>query len=287
MQVTPMRCLTVVMIAALLGAVASAAEISIVGDPPLPVPNLVRNPGIELGQDGKPADWAFGTATPDNFLTAWRDDGRSGKCLWMKAKTGDMSGYYNQTVVVQPGRPYLFKGYYRLGAGKLLVYAHNSIAAAEGRRVAVDQRFYQGTMRGHWLVPVFLPPDALGGPDPTAWLPFRMQVNVPEQMTAIALSLGLYFQPGEVSFDDLWAGLATTDLAVKVKAADGERLARVVVSPVGDTKPVFDSGALKEGTAEFSTTLKQQPTDATYEAVVTLGDGTTSKYRYPAEGEAK
>ena len=73
------------------------------------MPNLVVNPGIELGADDKPAHWNFTTATPDNFLTGWQDGGRSGKCLWAKAKTGVMSGYWGQTVPVPPGQSVLFK----------------------------------------------------------------------------------------------------------------------------------------------------------------------------------
>jgi hypothetical protein len=279
---------SVVTLVLLLGAATllCAAEITVSSDPPLPVPNLIANGDCEQGAEGKAAQWSFGTATPSNFETAWRDDGRSGKCLWMKAKTGVMSGYFSQSVPVQPGRAYLFHGFFRLGAGRMLVYANSSIALPDGRRVAVDQRFYQGTMRGHWLVPVFLPPDALGGPDLNAWLPFRLSVNITESMTAVALSLGLYFQPGEVSFDDLWAGLGQTDLSVSVKAAAGETLSRVVMTPVGASKPVYDSGVLKAGTTEFSTLVKQQPTDAVYEVAVTRSDGQVTVRRYP-EGEVR
>ncbi len=279
-----MRLAAPLLLLVVAASLAAATTVSISADPPLPVPNLVANPGVEAGTDGQPTGWSFTTANPENFQTAWQEGGRSGKCLWMKAKTGVMSGYWNQSVTVPAGRPVLFKGFYRLAAGRMLVYAHSSIALADGRRVAVDERFYRGTMRGHWLVPVFLPPDALGGPDPTAWLPFRLEAKIPEAMTAVSLSLGLYFQTGEVSFDDLWAGPARTDLTVAAHAAAGETLSRVVVKAVGTDKPLADSGALKAGTTSFSTVLKQQPTDAVYEATATQGDGRVIVRRYP-EGE--
>jgi len=281
-----MRLVAAVMCLLVLAAAGFAAEITVAADPPLPVPNLVANPGIEAGANGQPANWNFSTATPDNFLTAWQDGGRAGKCLWMKAKTGVMSGYWGQSVAVSPAQSVLFRGYYRLGAGKMLIYAHSSIALPDGRRVAVDERFFRGTMRGHWLVPVFLPPDALGGPDPNTWFPFRLEVKVPQPMTAVALSLGLYFQAGEVWFDDMWAGLARTDLTIGAKAAAGETLSRVVVKAAGTDKPVFDSGALKPGAMEFSTVLKQQPTDGVYEVAVTRGDGQVTVRRYPG-GEVR
>jgi len=281
-----MRLMLTLTSALLLAAGGWAAEITVTSDPPLPVPNLIVNGDIEQGAGDKAASWAFGTANPENFETGWRDGGRSGKCLWMKAKTGVMSGYYNQAVPVEPGKQYLFKGFYRLAAGKLLAYANSSLRLPDGRSVAVDERFYQGTMRGHWLVPVFLPPDALGGPDPNAWLPFRLDVKVPEGMKWVSLSLGLYFQPGEVCFDDLWAGLAQTDLTIGAKAAVGETLSRVVVKAVGVDKPVLDSGALKAGSTDFSTVVKAQATDAVYEVTVTQGDGKVVVRRYP-DGEVR
>ncbi|MBU0611546.1 MAG: hypothetical protein KKI08_26955, partial [Armatimonadetes bacterium] len=63
-------------------------------------------------------------------------------------------------------------------------------------------------------------------------------------------------------------------------------LSRVVVKAVGNDKPVHDSGALKAGSTEFTTALKQQPTDAVYEVTATLGDGKVIVRRYP-EGEVQ
>jgi hypothetical protein len=263
-------------------AVAWPAQITIKGSPELPVPNLVANPGLEQGTGDTPANWSFTTARPDNFETGWTAHGRSGKCLWIKAKTGVMSGYWGQNVPVQPGKSYLFKGFYRLAGGKILLYAHNSLALPDGRRVAVDERFFRGTMRGHWLVPVFLPPDALGGPDPNAWFPFSLRVNVPDPMQSVSLSLGLYFTPGEAWFDDLWAGLAQTDLTISVKAAPGETLKGVMVTRSNSDKPAFTSPALAAGATSFDTVLKAQPTDERYTVTVMLGGGKTVQQSYPA-----
>lgn len=269
-------------------AAASAswpATVAVTGNPPLPVPNIIADPAIEQG-DAAPPNWRFTTATPDNFASGLADGGRSGKCLWLKARSGVMSGYWNQTTAVEPGRTYLYKGFYRLGSGKLLAYAHGGVRLEDGRAAAVDQRFYQGTMRGHWLSPVFLPPDALGGPDPTVWYPFSLTVAVPEPMTAVTLSLGLYFQAGEVWFDDLWAGLATTDIAVSVTAAEGETLRRVVLRRVGADTPALDSGDLGGATA-YECVAKEQPTGQTYEVEASLGDGTVVRERYPREEEGE
>ena len=270
--------------AMLVSAAGSAAEIRVEGDPPLPVPNVARNPGMEEGKEGQPAHCRFTTAIPENFETGWMDGGRMGKCLWVKAKTGRMSGYWGQNVPVEPGKTYLFKGYFRLAGGKILCYAHSSLRLTDNRSVAVDQRYYRGSLRGHWLAPVFLPPEALAGPEPQQWYPFEIKATIPPPMKAIGLSLGIYFTPGEAWFDDIWAGVAETDLHVSVKAGPGEGLERVTVRKAGEAKPVFDSGPLR-GAPTFETTVKAQPTDAEYEVEVPLADGKVLRQRYPATEE--
>jgi len=270
-----------------LASGARAAEIRVTSDPPLPVANLLQNPNVEEGRDGQPDAWRFTTARPDNFEIDWVDGGRSGKCLRVRAKSAVMSGYWAQSVPVEPGKKYLFRGYYRLMGGKMLCYAHARTPLPDGRSVAVDQRFYRGTMRGHWLAPVFLPPDSLGGPDPNQWYPFRIIAEIPPPMQAISLSLGLFFEAGEVWFDDLHAGLAETELAIQVKAGPGESIERVTVMPVDADKPVFDSGPLAAGTSLFEKKLGGQPTDAVYEVVATLAGGKKITARYPQIGEGE
>jgi hypothetical protein len=150
--------------------------------------------------------------------------------------------------------------------------------------VAVDQRYYRGSLRGHWLAPVFLPPEARAGPDPQQWYPFEIKAAIPPPMKAIGLSLGIYFTPGEAWFDDIWAGVAETDLHVSVKAGPVEGLERVTVRNAAGAKPVFDSGLLR-GAPSFETIVKAQPTDAEYEVEATLADGKVVRQHYPATEE--
>ncbi len=281
--------LVYVVIAALafgLQAGAGAAEIGVDAHPPLPVANLVQNPGVEAGNGAAPEAWRFNTALPENFVTGWVDGGRTGKCLWMQEKTAKMSGYWSQAVPVEAGKTYLFKGQYRLAGGKMLCYVHGRAPAPGGSSVSVDERFYKGTMRGHWLVPVFLPADCLGGPDPARWYPFTLKVKIPAGLERVSFSLGIFFQAGEAWFDDLWAAPAETELAVTVKAAEGESLRRVVVRQEGARQPVLDSGPLPAGTRDFSRKLPGLATDAVYGVDATLNDGRTVTARYPkTEGE--
>lgn len=269
------------------GLAGRAAELRLGSEPPLPVPNLLVNPGVEEGADGRPQSWAFGTATPAIFESDWRDGGRSGRCLWLKARTGEMSGYWAQSVAVVPGTPYLAKGHLRILSGKILCYVHGTADAGDGRKVSVDARHYRGTMRGHWLTPVFVPLDALSGPDAERWHPFRIAFTPPAPVDRVALSLGLYFAAGEALFDDLEVCLAEVALQVRVEAAAGEVLRRVVVRADGTTKPILDSGTLPEGAGVFTQAIPGQPSDGQWTLTVTLADGRTLSQRYPKhEGEA-
>jgi hypothetical protein len=165
--------------------------------------NRIKNPSLEDGRDGRPLGWRFGTAEPAEFVADWGPGGRTGKCLHLTARSGKMSGYWGQTVPVEPGKSYVLQGYYRLAGGKLLCYVHGSTPVAGGDRVSVDARFYRASMHNHWLTPVFLAPDVLAGPKPDVWYPFEVRFKVPPPMRAVSVSLGMYFTPGEVWFDDL------------------------------------------------------------------------------------
>ncbi len=270
-----------------LARTAIAAELSIAAEPPLPVANQVRNPGAENGRDLLPEDWSFTTARPDIYTTGWVDGGRSGKCLWAKCRTSEMSGYWSQSVPVTAGLKHRFSGWYRLASGRLMCYAHGRGTLPDGRTRTIDQRVYQGTMRGHWLAPVFLAPEALGGPDPALWYPFRIEVEVTEGFTSLTFSAGLYFQPGEVWFDDLFAGLARTTLLPVVKAGEGETLRRVVVRQAGVDKPLHDTRELPAGAREWHQRLADLPTDAVYEVEATLTDGRVVRQGYPTTEEAR
>jgi len=264
-----------------------AIEISMDGQPTIAEQNLVRNGDMESADaNGHPAYWSFGTAMADNFETGWVDGGRSGKCLWLRARTGKMSGYWNQNVPVEPGKTYLWHGYYRLGGGRILCYAHARKELGQNRWAEIDERFYAGSLRGHWLSPVFLPAEALAGPDPREWIPFRLRVRVPEGLPAISLSMGMYFTPGEVAFDDVWFGRERTDLSLIVRASPQERIARISVHQEMKAEPIFDSGELRAMVANYQTTLKDQMVDATYTVTVTLDDGrTVTRAFHPLEGE--
>jgi hypothetical protein len=87
----------------LLAAPALAAEVQVTSNPPLPLPNLIVNGGIEQAAPDGAACWSFGTANPENFAIDRVADGRSGPgALHLIAHAGVMSGYFNQVVKVKP-----------------------------------------------------------------------------------------------------------------------------------------------------------------------------------------
>lgn len=264
-----------------------AASINVTADPSVSARNSVRNPHIEQGRNGQPAEWRFSTAIPENFETAWRQGGRSGKCLWLKAASGKMSGYWNQSMPVVPGQTYLFRGWYRLGGGRILCYAHGRKRTENGRSVAIDKRFYAGSLRNHWLVPVFLPPDALMGPDPTKWFPFEVKVPVPDGLTAIALSVGMYFTAGEVAYDDIELVPLTVRLEIAVHLGPGEQARRVLVTRTGAVKPILDVALPAGGSGDLTYILPHEPLPGPWHIAVTLRDGGTVEKTFPAQPAEK
>lgn len=253
----------------------------------IPSPNLAKNPSVETGGDGQPDHWKFETGQPNNFEIKWTEGGRTGnKSLWLKAKTGKMSGYWKQGIPVEPGRTYLFKGYYRLAGGRMLVWIAGEGTLPDKTKVVVDERFEALSSHGHWLEPVFLPPEALSGPDPNVWQPFQVKFKVPTPVRHLAFGVGIFFTPGEAWFDDLWAGLAEMDLVLQVEAKRDESIRRVLVRIVDNPSPVLDSGPLQD-VRTFKETCKAQPVDGKYEVEIQLTSGKTVRQPYALSADAK
>lgn len=274
--------------AIVLVAPAAAVEIEVTTTPELGEANLVRNPGIEDGADGEPAHWRFTTAMPDNFSVGWsEDEGRDGSgALHLVAHEKVMSGYWAQTVPVTAG-DYLFRGWYRTTGGRLLMYAHGSnddVTPAVG----VDARTYHGAAIASFLVPVFIPPEALTGPDPDTYYPFSVPVEIPEGLEEIALSMGIYFTPGEAWFDDIWFGPARVDLNVRV-TGDGETISQLTVFQDGVEEPLYSSEEDPACPADgpvpepFEVTVSDVATDGSYLVAARTAEGELHRVRFPRE----
>jgi len=263
-----------------LGAMAllGKVDVSLTAQPPLPMANLLKNPGLEQMRDGVPEAWHWSTAVPDNFEQGVTSDGRGGgHCLHIKAKSGVMSGYWSQTITVVPGKRYLFVGWYRLRGGKLLAYVH-----ARTRKTQLDQRFYAASLATIPLVPVFLKPEYVGGARPDHWYRMRVPFTPPEGMKAVTVSVGMYFTPGEVWYDDLSVIEAVTTLALDVRA--DKDLRRVTLLRQGQQKPVWDSGELAAGVRHVARTV-QAAADGVYLLRAEARDGEVAEARCPGGDE--
>jgi len=243
-------------------------------------PNLLANPSIEEGGSAGPKNWVFGSGEELIFRWAWAGNGRTGKCLWIKALGGRMSGYWSQPVRVTPGKNYVFRGHYRLGGGRILIWVNGNAPKGDGTNARIDLRFHDTSPLGHWLIPVFISPESLDAPDPNEWRSFELRGVVPEPITHIRLSLGMYFAMGEAWFDDLYVGLDEADVKFSIKPPPGLGIGRVVIKADGQEKPVIEAGPLAQGSA-FNETLKGRPLNEKYNMTMHLSDGSVVQGVYP------
>lgn len=260
---------------------ACAVEITVVADPPLPITNLVANPSIEEG-DFEPAAWRFGTARPDNFDNRWESTGRTGsRSLHVLTKDKVMSGYWTQAVQVEPGRDYIFSGHYRTSGGRLLMFAKANYKR-DGVAMHLDERVYAGSRRDHWLSPVFLPPEAMTDPEVDEWVPFKIMLAIPPEVSEIALSLGSYFSPGEAWFDDISLVPTTTDLKVTVIPWGAPLTGVRVVDDAGEQ--VYASPAMERIPDVFEFAVEGVDASRSYVVIATHKDGKETRAAYPAPG---
>ncbi len=260
---------------------ASAVEITVTTDPPVAAANLIANPSIEDG-DGEPAAWRFGTAVPENFNNRWENTGRTGsRSLHVSAIEKVMSGYWTQAVNVQPGASYLLAGYYRTSGGRLLIFAKANYER-DGVAMHFDERFYAGSKRDHWLSPVFLPPEAMTDPEVDEWVRFEKMLEIPPEVSEIAISVGSYFSPGETWFDDIYLGPATTDLHVAVDPAGAQLKSVRIIDEAGTELYVSPEGPVI--IEPFEITVEDTQTQATWSVMATDTAGNETSVAYPAPG---
>ncbi|NLO05867.1 MAG: hypothetical protein GX131_08580 [candidate division WS1 bacterium] len=272
-------------------ACASAVEITVSTDPPYEAANLAQNPGVEEGADGDPAIWNLSTAVPANFTVgrAEEGEGRNGtRALHMIAHDDVMSGYWYQSVPVEPG-DYVFRGWYRTTGGRMLMYAHGRNTEIVPP-VGVDARAFHGSSIASFLVPVFIPHEALTGPDPDTYYPFSVLATVPEGLEQITLSMGMYFTPGEAWFDDIWFGPAELDLTVRV-TGEGQQIASLTVLREGVEAPVYrsaDDPACPAGQPlpdPFEVTIEGVDMRGTYTIVAETTAGEEHRVLFPGEAQ--
>lgn len=246
--------------------------------------NLVKNPGFEDGANGRPADWRFGTAMPENFVAEWSTDAHTERhSVRILSHSGRMSGYWAQTLPVKANENYRLTAWAKMTGGRILMYALGYDATGKSRRDLLDARRYLSCSADHPLVPVFLKPEYMPGVPPNEWRQMVLDFKPPEGIARITVHLGSYFQAGEMWFDDVALHAGSLDMTLSVKCEAGEpAITRVSVLPMTGGDPVFDSGPLP-GVRTYSEPLTKLRPSAPVRVVVRTRDGRTHERAFTQE----
>lgn len=256
-----------------MGATAfGAVAVTVTADPPLPVPNLLVNPGFEAGGD-RPDGWSVSSGMPELFnFVRQPGRGRTGACLHVVGRSSIMSGYLAQHVRLEPATRYVGGAWLRLQAGHCLIWL---LSYVEGRRW--DIYLHKSTWEGNPLVPDFIPAAFTASPPPDQWLWVGQEFATEAKQTNLNFHVGSYFERGVMDFDDAYLGLARTKLMVRV---EGEALRRVrVANDKGEQ--CWNSGDLPAGTTTLSHELPEVSTQVRYCVTATDAAGKEVQRWYP------
>lgn len=180
--------------------------------PAAPV-ELVKNGDFEILAESKARDWTFSTAKPENFTVTFPAVAPRGQVAQMNVSSAEMSGYFNQTIALQPQTQYRLTALAKLDSGKALIYLHGGSGAEK-----LDTRIYVETLKNHPLVPWFWKKEWVAGSsgfphrglglvrnflaEPGKWQPVSITFNS-GNLKSVTVSLGAYFEAGIYQFDDV------------------------------------------------------------------------------------
>lgn len=260
--------------ALLLTTAWASAEIDLrlSADPPLPVSNLLRNPGFETG-GAMPEQWSISSGMPELFsFERQAAGGRSGACLRVEGRSSIMSGYLAQHLAVLPATRYVGGAWLRLRAGHCLIWL---LSYPAGQRW--DVYIHQASWGGNPLVPDFVPLAYTDSPPPDRWVWVGQEFTSQPTQDSLNFHVGSYFERGSMDFDDAFLGLARTTLTVTVA---GEALRRVRVSNEAGAE-CFSSGDLPPDTRRLDKALPDLPTRTRYCLTATTAAGKEVQRWYP------
>lgn len=281
----PVKLACAILALGLATAWASAdVTIDISADPPLPVPNLLKNAGFEQGGD-MPDGWGISSGMAELFSFKRVPGGRSGACLQVVGRSSIMSGYLAQFLGIAPSTRYVGGAWLRLRAGHCLIWL---LSYPSGQRW--DVYIPRATWGGSPLVPDFVPLAytnsgyswVAGGRDgpntaPDEWAWVGQEFTSEPTQNSINFHVGSYFERGSMDFDDCFLGLARTKLTVRV---GGEALRSVRVAD-DKGKECWTSGDLSSNTTAVDKELPDLPTLARYSVTVTTAAGKEVQQWYP------
>jgi len=258
---------------AIASAAGAAVTVEVKSDPPLPVPNLFVNPGLETGQD-RPEGWGVAASQPD--IVDFRYDkqgGYRGAYLRVDARGTTSNGYLSQPLHVAADTLYRAGIWVRLRGGTCVLWLH---AWVDGKRF--DERAYAHSYGALSLIPDFLNLEWTNSPDPEQWAWLGREFRTWATQGNVNPHFGAYFDRGSMDLDEPFIGLARTRLAIAVA---GGPIKQVVASDERG-KTVWDSGVLAASPERVEHAVEELPTDTRYVVRVTAADGTEVSRWYPA-----
>jgi hypothetical protein len=253
------------------GMACAAVNIQLRSDPPLPVPNLFGNPGLEQGQD-RPDVWACSASQPDVVDFRYeKQGGYKGAYLRVDARGSTSNGYLSQPLHVEPDTLYRVGIWLRLRGGTCVLWLHGYV---DGKRY--DERAYAHSLGSMPFIPDFVNLEWTDSPDPTKWAWLGREFRTWAGQGSINPHFGAFFDRGSMDLDEPFLGLARTRLIISVT---GGPITQVVAcNEAGQT--VWDSGVLAP-TQRFAHMVDDLPTDTRYLVKVTAADGTEVSQWYP------
>ena len=253
-------------------AAGAAVTVEVKSDPPLPVPNLFANPGLETGQD-RPDVWAVSASQPDVVDFQYlKQGGYKGAYLRVDARGSTSNGYLSQPLHVQPDTLYRAGIWLRLRGGTCVMWLHGYVG---GKRF--DERAYAYSYGALPLIPDFVKLEWTHSPDPDRWAWLGREFRTWVGQESVNPHFGAFFDRGSMDLDEPFIGLARTRLIV---AVTGGPIKQVVASDERG-KVVWDSGVLADSPERVEHTVEELPTDTRYVVKVTAADGTEVSQWYP------
>jgi len=221
-----MACLLAGLVAAACWAEAPKITVQAQGVPA--GENLLANPSFEDGAGDWPDAWGWAPNQPTKVVRFWANEGAIGaRAAGVRNETSGASGYWTQTVPVEPGRDYLLTARVTIEDGKVLLRALG--IDAEGQNVrGYDRRAYAERRASHIMAPVFWEPEWIVNMVREPWAPMELifATRAEPAPARVTVMVGSYFTVGTLLIDDVYLGPGTLTLTYLVEA-DGIACVRV------------------------------------------------------------
>lgn len=249
-------------------SIANGIIIEVSPDTKFGTTNILVNPDFEEGNLG----WNANTARPDLFAYEISNHAVSGeKSAYIRAFDGLMSGYWSQSVNLNPGEKYKYSFWGDIRKGYMLCYVSGS---------GLDRRKYLSSYYDDVHYPVFLKADHMENLALPGWNKYSFEFVNSKNVEKAAVHLGIYFSKGEAYYDNVYFGIDTVKFGIKVKS-NNNSIARIEVMDDLGTK-VFEKNYSDSGREREE--WFNVPADASHLEIVAYdGDGSMSRLLYPAK----